>query len=62
MIRKAVIISISGIILTQQEKFFFKNDKPWGVILFRRNIVSEKQVIKLTSSIRKIIGRISSTM
>ena len=55
MIRKAVIISISGIILTQQEKFFFKNDKPWGVILFRRNIVSEKQVIKLTSSIRKIM-------
>ena len=55
MIRKAVIISISGIILTQQEKIFFKNDKPWGVILFRRNIVSEKQVIKLTSSIRKIM-------
>jgi len=55
MIRKAVIISISGIILTQQEKFFFKNDKPWGVILFRRNILSEKQVIKLTSSIRKIM-------
>ena len=55
MIRKAVIISISGIILTQQEKIFFKNDKPWGVILFRRNILSEKQVIKLTSSIRKIM-------
>ena len=55
MIRKAVIISISGIILTQQEKIFFKNDKPWGVIFFRRNIVSEKQVIKLTSSIRKIM-------
>ena len=55
MIRKAVIISISGIILTQQEKIFFKNDKPWGVILFKRNIVSEKQVIKLTSSIRKIM-------
>ena len=52
MIRKAAIISICGISLTQQEINIFKYDKPWGVILFKRNILSEKQVKKLTSSIR----------
>ena len=55
MIRKAAIISISGNTLTKQEKNIFKQDKPWGVILFKRNILTEKQVIRLTSSIRKIM-------
>ena len=53
MIRKAAIISISGISLTHQEINIFKNEKPWGVILFKRNIFSSKQLIKLTKSIRK---------
>jgi beta-N-acetylhexosaminidase len=56
MIRKAVIISISGPGLTTQEIKIFKKEKPWGVILFKRNILSEKQVIKLTSSIKKIMN------
>ena len=55
MIRKAAIISISGFILTDQEIKIFKQEKPWGVILFQRNILSEKQVKKLTSTIRKIM-------
>jgi len=55
MIRKAAIISISGNTLTKQEKNIFKQDKPWGVILFKRNILTEKQVIRLTGSIRKIM-------
>ena len=55
MIRKAAIISISGNTLTKQEKNIFKKDKPWGVILFKRNILTEKQVIRLTGSIRKIM-------
>ena len=48
MIRKAAIISISGISLTQQEINIFKKDKPWGVILFKRNILSNNQLKKLT--------------
>ena len=55
MIRKAAIISISGTSLTLQEIKIFKKEKPWGVILFKRNILSEKQVKKLTSSIKKIM-------
>jgi beta-N-acetylhexosaminidase len=55
MIRKAAIISISGISLSKQEIQIFKKEKPWGVILFKRNILTENQVKKLTSSIRKIM-------
>jgi len=55
MIRKAVIVSISGFFLTVEETKIFKKEKPWGVILFKRNILSEKQVKELTSSIRKIM-------
>ena len=53
MIRKAAIISISGIYLTKEEKNIFKKEKPWGVILFKRNILSVKQVKNLTVSIRR---------
>jgi|TARA_B110000240_G_scaffold134899_1_gene149608 beta-N-acetylhexosaminidase len=55
MIRKAAIISISGFSLTTQEINIFKKEKPWGVILFKRNILSEKQLKKLTSLIKKIM-------
>ena len=44
MIRKAAVISISGIYLTKEELDIFKKEKPWGLILFKRNILSEKQV------------------
>ena len=56
MNRKAIIISISGISLTHEEINIFKKEKPWGVILFKRNILSEKQIKKLTFSIRKIMN------
>jgi len=55
MTRKAIIISIFGFSLTRQEMNIFRKEKPWGVILFKRNISSEKQIKKLTSSIRKIM-------
>ena len=55
MIRKAAIISISGLILTKQEITLIKKEKPWGIILFKRNILSELQLTKLTKSIKKIM-------
>ena len=55
MIRKAAIISISGSYLSNQEINIFKKDKPWGVILFKRNIFSEKQLKDLIVSIKKIM-------
>ena len=55
MIRKAIIISISGPSLSIEEMTILKKDKPWGVILFKRNILSENQLIKLTKKIRKLM-------
>ena len=55
MNRKAIIISISGLKLSRKEKYLIKNEKPWGVILFKRNIKSLNQSIKLIESIRKTI-------
>jgi len=54
MIRKAAIISISGTILTKKEIIIIKREKPWGIILFKRNIFSEDQLINLTKSIKRI--------
>ena len=52
MIRKAAIVSISGPTLTNKEINIIKKEKPWGVILFKRNILSKKQVIILIKKIR----------
>ena len=52
--RKAFIVGIKSISLSNNEKFFLKKYKPWGVILFLRNIKSIKQAKKLTDSIKKI--------
>jgi len=56
MIRKAAIISISGPSLTKDEIKIIKKEKPWGIILFKRNIYSEKQLIHLTKDIRKTMN------
>ena len=55
MNRKPIITSIQTYYLTKAEKKLFKNEKPWGIILFKRNIKSFQQVKLLTYGIRKIL-------
>ena len=50
--RKAFIIGISTTNLKRNEISFLKKYKPWGVILFSKNIQNVEQTKKLTSSIR----------
>ena len=52
--RKAFIVGIRSLKLTKEEKIFLKTHKPWGVILFLRNIKSIKQTKNLTDSIKDI--------
>ena len=52
--RKAFIVGIKSYKLNNNEKLFLKTHKPWGVILFLRNIKSIKQTKKLTDSIKGI--------
>jgi len=53
MRKKALIISIKGFSLSLKEKKLLSNEKPWGLILFKRNIKSLDQLKKLTKSIKK---------
>ena len=53
MKKKAIIISIKGYQLTQKERMLLEKEKPWGLILFKRNIQSLKQLKRLIKKIRK---------
>ena len=52
--RRSFIIGIKGIKLNKNEIIFLKKYKPWGIILFSRNIKTIHQTQKLTKHIKKI--------
>ena len=52
--RRSFITGIKSTTLSVKEKKFLQQYKPWGVILFSRNIKSLKQAKKLTDQIKKI--------
>ena len=54
MKKKAIIISIKGYSLTKKEKLLLTKEKPWGLILFKRNIKSYNQVKNLIKEIKKL--------
>ena len=51
---RSFICGLKGKYLSDKEKKFLKKYKPWGIILFSRNIKSIQQTQILTSSIKKI--------
>ena len=54
MKKKAIIVSIKGFKLTHKEKKLLSNEKPWGLILFKRNLNSFSQIKFLVKNIRKL--------
>ena len=54
MNRRAIIFGIKGYQLTNKEKRLLKKVKPWGIILFSRNIKSILQLKILIDNIKKI--------
>ena len=54
--RRAFIVGIKSIKLTTKERLFLKKYKPWGIILFSRNIKSIKQTKNLTDSIKNVFN------
>ena len=54
--RRAFIIGLKSTKLSFKEKKFIKKYKPWGIILFERNINTINQTKKLTKSIRNIFN------
>ena len=51
---KALIISIKGTKLSKKEINLLSKRKPWGIILFKRNLKSINQIKSLTSKIRSL--------
>ena len=56
MNRKAIIFGIKKYQLTNKEKYLFKKIKPWGIILFSRNIKNIFQLKSLVDDIKKILN------
>ena len=54
--RRSFVVGIKSKNLSQKEKNFLRKYKPWGIILFSRNIHNINQAFKLTTSIRKIFN------
>jgi len=52
--RRSFIVGIKGIKLNKNEIIFLKKYKPWGIILFSRNINTIDQTQKLTKHIKKL--------
>jgi beta-N-acetylhexosaminidase len=54
---KAIILGSSGLSLTADEQAFFRDEQPWGFIVFARNISEASQLRDLVSAMRDCVGR-----
>lgn len=54
---KAMIVGCASTKLTAQEVLLFAEHKPWGLILFARNIGTAEEIKSLTAHFRDIVGR-----
>ena len=54
--RRSFICGIKGKFLTNKEIVFLRKYKPWGIILFSRNIDNIYQVRLLTNMIKKLFN------
>lgn len=52
----AFICGCAATMLTPDERAFFTDVRPWGLILFQRNIASAQQVQELVGSFRDAVG------
>lgn len=56
MSASAAIYGCAGLVLDEAERAFFRAARPWGFILFARNIDTPDQVRRLTVSLRDAAG------
>lgn len=52
----AFITGVCGVALTAAERAFLREAKPWGLILFKRNVETPAQVAALTASFRDAVA------
>jgi len=54
---RACILGCAGPELSKEEAAFFRDTRPWGFILFGRNVESPDQVRRLTAALRDTVDR-----
>tara|TARA_Y100001970_G_scaffold273899_1_gene372789 strand:+ start:244 stop:1188 length:945 start_codon:yes stop_codon:yes gene_type:complete len=57
--RRSFIVGIKSLSLSKKEIFFLKKYKPWGIILFSRNLKNINQIKKLTKKIRTVFNDVN---
>jgi beta-N-acetylhexosaminidase len=57
MAARAFITGLSGTAITTDEQAFLRVASPWGLILFKRNVVSPDQITALIGHFRDLLGR-----
>jgi beta-N-acetylhexosaminidase len=57
MAARAFITGVSGTVLTDDERAFLRERRPWGFILFKRNVETPAQVTSLVEDFRSVVGR-----
>ncbi|WP_347265070.1 beta-N-acetylhexosaminidase [Nitrobacter sp.] len=56
MSTRAFIMGASGLSLTTEEREFLRAERPWGFILFKRNVDNPLQVARLVQEFREAVG------
>lgn len=56
MSTRAFITGVSGTELTAAEREFIRSERPWGFILFKRNVETPAQVAALVAELRAVAG------
>ena len=54
---KAMILGCAGLSPTQEELALYRDERPWGFILFARNLSEPEQIRDLVASLKDSIGR-----
>src|SRR6187397_969627 len=56
MTARAFITGLEGLTLSPDERAFLRDARPWGLIIFKRNVSTPDQVTELTQSFRDAVG------
>jgi beta-N-acetylhexosaminidase len=56
MAARAFITGLAGLTISAAERAFLREAQPWGLIIFKRNVSTQRQITELTQSFREIVG------
>jgi len=56
MAARAFITGLAGLSVSADERAFLRDVRPWGAIIFKRNVSTPDQVTELVQSFRDIVG------